>query len=190
MSDWMSAELADHIRTAEGVADLLPAARAVGALLCDRFEQGGVLYTLGNGGSAADAQHLAAELVGRLDRGRDRAPLSGLALTTDTSALTAVANDFGYQEVFARQVRALGRPGDALVCISTGGASPNVVRAAQEAGAMGIGVVALLGPVPSPLDDLVTAALHVPGDTSGQVQQGHGIVGHLLCELAEAGATG
>jgi D-sedoheptulose 7-phosphate isomerase len=186
----------EHLETAARLAAQLPggdlptlAARA-GEVLAEALRGGGKVMFCGNGGSAADAQHLAAELVGRLDRGRDRAPLSGLALTTDSSALTAVANDFGYQEVFARQIRALGRPGDALVCISTGGASPNVVRAAEVAGAMGIRVVALLGPVPSPLDDIVDAALHVPGDTSGQVQQGHGILGHLLCELAEAGATG
>jgi D-sedoheptulose 7-phosphate isomerase len=186
----------EHLGTAARLAAELPggdlpalAARA-GEVLAVALRNGGKVMFCGNGGSAADAQHLAAELVGRLDRGRDRAALGGLALTTDTSALTALANDFGYQEVFARQVRALGRPGDALVCISTGGASPNVVRAAEEARAMSIDVVALLGPVPSPLDDLVAVALHVPGETSGQVQQGHGILGHLLCELAEAGATG
>jgi D-sedoheptulose 7-phosphate isomerase len=170
--------------------DLPEAAARAGEVLAEALRGGGKVMFCGNGGSAADAQHLAAELVGRLDRGRERAPLAGLALTTDTSSLTAVANDLGYPEVFARQVRGLGRPGDALVCISTGGASPNVIRAAEEAVAMGIRVVALLGPAPSPLDDLADAALHLPGETSGQVQQGHGIVGHVLCELAEAGAIG
>jgi D-sedoheptulose 7-phosphate isomerase len=115
----------------------------------------------------------------------DRAPLAGIALTTDTSALTALGNDYGYDEVFARQVRALGRAGDALVCITTSGASPNVVRAATDAKAAGIAVVALLGPAGSPLDEIADVALHLPGETSGFVQQGHIAVGHLLCALAE-----
>jgi D-sedoheptulose 7-phosphate isomerase len=183
----------EHLAAAAAVAARLaeadlavPVARA-GTLLAASLAAGGKVLFCGNGGSAGDAQHLAAELVGRLDRGRDRAPLAGLALTTDTSTLTALANDFGFDEVFARQVAALGRPGDVLVCISTSGGSPNVVRAAEAARETGLSVVALVGPAESPLDDLADVALHVPGETSGQIQQGHGIVGHLLCELAEAG---
>jgi D-sedoheptulose 7-phosphate isomerase len=173
---------------AELVGGDLPALAAqAGSLLEETLRGGGTVLFCGNGGSAADAQHLAAELVGRLDRGRERAPLAGLALTTDTSALTALANDFGYQEVFARQVRALGRSGDVLVCLSTSGASANVVRAAEAARESGLGVVALVGPEGSPLDALADVVLHVPGATSGQVQQGHITIGHLLCELAEGG---
>lgn len=173
--------------SAELVGGDLPALAArAGGIMADSLASGGTILFCGNGGSAADAQHLAAELVGRLDRGRDRGPLAGLALTTDTSALTALANDFGYEEVFARQVRALGRPGDVLVCLSTSGASPNVVRAAEAARETGLWVLALVGPAPSPLDDLAEVALHVPGVTSGLIQQGHVAVGHLLCELAEA----
>jgi D-sedoheptulose 7-phosphate isomerase len=172
--------------SAELVGGDLPALAArAGGLLAEALEAGGTILFCGNGGSAADAQHLAAELVGRMDRGRDRGPLAGLALTTDTSALTALANDYGYEEVFARQVRALGRRGDVLVCLSTSGASPNVVRAAEAAGEVGLRVVALVGPEPSPLEELAEVTLHVPGDTSGQVQQGHITVGHVLCELAE-----
>lgn len=183
----------EHLAAAAGVAarlaeaDLAGEAARAGTLLGESLRAGGKVLLCGNGGSAADAQHLAAELVGRLDRGRERAPLAGLALTTDSSTLTAVANDFGFDEVFARQVAALGRPGDVLVCISTSGGSPNVVLAAKAAREAGLSVVALLGPESSPLDDLADVALHVPGETSGQIQQGHGIVGHLLCELAEAG---
>jgi D-sedoheptulose 7-phosphate isomerase len=172
--------------SAELVGGDLPAIAArAGGLMAEALAAGGTIFFCGNGGSAADAQHLAAELVGRLDRGRDREPLAGLALTTDTSALTALANDFGYEEVFARQVRAMGRRGDVLVCLSTSGASPNIVRAAEAARDAGLRVVVLVGPEPSPLDDLAEVALHVPGDTSGLVQQGHVAVGHLLCELAE-----
>jgi D-sedoheptulose 7-phosphate isomerase len=166
--------------------DLPGLAVRAGAVLAECLREGGKVLFCGNGGSAADAQHLAAELVGRLDRGRDRPPLAGLALTTDTSALTALANDFGYGEVFARQVTALGRRGDVLVCLTTSGGSANVVRAAEAARTAGLRVVAMVGPGASPLDDLAEVSLHVPGDTSGRIQQGHITLGHLLCELAEA----
>lgn len=157
-----------------------------GSLLAEALAAGGKVMFCGNGGSAADAQHLAAELVGRLDASSDRGALPGLALTTDTSILTAVANDFGYGEVFARQVRALGRQGDALVCLSTSGASENVVLAARQAASLGVHVVSLAGPGPSPLDEISDVCLHLPGETSGQVQQGHIAVGHALCALAES----
>jgi D-sedoheptulose 7-phosphate isomerase len=137
----------------------------------------------GNGGSAADAQHLAAELVGHylLDRPAWRA----VALTTDTSVLTAVGNDYGYADVFARQVEGLGRPGDVLVAISTSGRSENVLRAAAAARAKGVAVVALLGPAPSPLDDAAEVALHVDGEVAGLIQQGHITIGHALCGWVE-----
>jgi len=158
------------------------AARA-GAVLSEVVASGGTVLFCGNGGSAADAQHLAAELVGRTDPRRERGPMAGLALTTDTSVLTALANDYSYDEVFARQVRALGRPGDALVAISTSGRSANVLRAASAARARGLRVIALVGPDPSELDDLAEVCLHVPGDGPSQVQQGHITVGHFLCSL-------
>jgi len=167
---------------AEG--DLAGRAAKAGVILAEALESGGKILFCGNGGSAADAQHLAAELVGRLIR--DRVPLAGIALTTDSSALTSIANDYGYSEVFARQVHALGHPGDALVAISTSGRSVNIVRAAEAASHTGIHVVGLVGPGPSPLDELADVCLHVPGHTSGYVQQGHIAVGHLLCSLAEA----
>jgi D-sedoheptulose 7-phosphate isomerase len=171
---------------AEAAGGTLPSETArAGELIAKALSGGGKVLFCGNGGSAADAQHLASELVGRLDRSREREPLAGLALTTDTSALTAVANDYGYEDVFARQVRALGRPGDVLVCLSTSGRSGNVVRAAREARRAGIGIVALVGPEDSPLDELAEVCLHLPGETSGLVQQGHITVGHLLCALAE-----
>jgi D-sedoheptulose 7-phosphate isomerase len=137
----------------------------------------------GNGGSAADAQHLAAELVGRLRL--DRPAYRAVALTTDTSVLTAVGNDFGYAEVFARQVEGLGRPGDVLVVLSTSGRSENVLRAAAAAKAAGMAVVAFLGPAASPLDGTADLALHVDGDLAGLVQQGHITIGHALCGRVE-----
>lgn len=177
-----SATLATEI-----AAGALPSAVArAGLTLAEAIGSGGKAMFCGNGGSAADAQHLAAELVGRLDRSSDRAPLPGLALTTDTSVLTAVANDDGYEEVFARQVRAVGRPGDVLLCLTTSGRSENVVRAARAAAAAGMPVVGLVGPGPSPLDEIARECLHLPGSTSGHVQQGHIAVGHALCALVES----
>jgi D-sedoheptulose 7-phosphate isomerase len=178
----VSAKLASTL--ADG--DLPALVARAGMILSETLGGGGKVLFCGNGGSAADAQHLAAELVGRLDASSDRDPLPGIALTTDTSILTAVANDFGYEEVFARQVRALGRKGDALVCLSTSGGSESVVRAARDASAAGLHVVAFVGPAASPLDDTAEVALHLPGETSGQIQQGHIAVGHALCALAES----
>src|SRR5215213_755245 len=119
-----------------------PIARA-GAMLADALRNGGKALACGNGGSAADAQHFAAELVNRFER--ERAPLAGLALTTDTSTLTSIANDYAYQQVFSKQVRALGRKGDVLIGISTSGNSGNVMEAMQVAHEMGIRVIALTG---------------------------------------------
>jgi D-sedoheptulose 7-phosphate isomerase len=158
----------------ERIADVLAASLA----------EGGKLLLCGNGGSAADAQHLAAELVGRL--ARDRRAYRAVALTTDTSILTAVGNDYGYADVFARQVQGLGRRGDVLVCISTSGRSENVLRAAALARQLGMAVIAFLGPDRSPLDDAADLALHVEGDSTGVVQQGHITVGHALCAWVEA----
>jgi D-sedoheptulose 7-phosphate isomerase len=177
-----SAKLACALTEGDLAADV---ARAAG-IMAESLRAGGKIMFCGNGGSAADAQHLAAELVGRMDAGSDRDPLPGIALTTDTSILTALANDFGYEEVFARQVRGLGRGGDVLVCLSTSGTSENVIRAAAAAVSVGVRVIALIGPGPSPLDDPAEVALHLPGETSGQVQQGHIAVGHALCSLAES----
>jgi len=161
------------------------AAARAGHVLAEALQGGGKVLFCGNGGSAADAQHLAAELVGRLSGDRDREPLAAISLTTDASILTALSNDYGYPDVFARQVMALGRPGDALVAISTSGRSENVLRAARIAAEGGMRVVGLAGPDLSPLDDLVDICLHAPGETSGLVQQGHITLGHLLCALAE-----
>jgi D-sedoheptulose 7-phosphate isomerase len=166
-----------------------PAAVELAArLVADSLAADGQVLFCGNGGSAADAQHLAAELVGRLYL--ERPPYRAVALSTDTSVLTAVGNDYGYADVFARQVEALGRPGDVLVAISTSGRSENVIRAATAAKRKGLDVVALLGPDLSPLDQVADIALHVDGDLAGLVQQGHITIGHALCGWVEARLAG
>jgi D-sedoheptulose 7-phosphate isomerase len=137
----------------------------------------------GNGGSAADAQHLAAELVGRLVR--DRRPLPGLALSTDSSALTCIANDFGYDEVFSRQVQGLGRAGDVLIAISTSGNSTNVIRAVEVAKPIGITTVGLLGRAGGALAPMVDLPIIVPVEETARIQEAHIFLGHVLCALIE-----
>jgi D-sedoheptulose 7-phosphate isomerase len=145
---------------------------------------GGKVMFCGNGGSAADSQHLAAELVGKLVF--DRPGMAGLALTVDTSALTAIGNDFGYEFVFSRQVEALGRPGDVLVGISTSGRSKNVVRAFEAARARGIVTVAMTGQARGPVAELADHWIAVPHSETQKIQEGHIVVGHIFCALIEA----
>ena len=155
--------------------------------LADRYETtlrgGGTLFFAGNGGSAADAQHLATEYVVRYQT--KRPAMRAMALTTDTSLLTACANDMGFDEVFARQVEALAEPGDLLVLHSTSGESPNVIRAAQAAKARGVGVVALLGRNGGHLKDLVDVALVVPSDDTAHIQELHLAIEHAICDIVE-----
>ena len=138
----------------------------------------------GNGGSAADAQHIAAELVGRFLG--ERKALPAIALTTDTSALTAIANDYGYEEVFARQVQALGRTGDIAIAISTSGKSPNVLRAVETARASGLTTIGLTGGDGGTLAGRVDVSLCVSASTlSFRIQETHILIGHVLCELVD-----
>ncbi|MET0416898.1 MAG: SIS domain-containing protein [Actinoplanes sp.] len=154
-----------------------------GALLAQHLGEGGRLLVAGNGGSAAEAQHLAAELVGRL-RG-ERIPLSAIALTADTSAVTAISNDYGFDEVFARQVRAHGRPGDVLLAMSTSGRSPNLVAAARAAKEHGLRTWAMVGAGDSPLADACDEALRCPSPDSQVVQELHLVSVHVMCEYLD-----
>ncbi len=153
------------------------------------FRRGNKLLLCGNGGSAADCQHLASEFVNRLSASFERPALPALALTTDTSVLTASANDYGYERVFARQVEALGRAGDVLMCISTSGSSPNVLRAAIEARARGLEVVALTGSA-SQLDGHALLSIRVPSANTQVVQQAFLTIEHAICDLVERSLYG
>lgn len=137
----------------------------------------------GNGGSAADAQHWAAELVSRFNY--DRPGLPGIALTTDTSALTAIGNDYGYERVFARQLEALGRKGDVLFAISTSGNSKNILAAIETAHAMGIDVIGFTGRKGGAMADRCTVCLRMPSDETPKIQEGHELLGHMICGLIE-----
>jgi D-sedoheptulose 7-phosphate isomerase len=148
------------------------------------LRSGGKVMFCGNGGSAADSQHLAAELVGR--QNYDRAPAAGLALTVDTSALTALGNDYGYESVFARQVEALGREGDILIGISTSGRSRNVVRALEAAKARGIVTVSFTGDQPRDMS-IAEYQLNVPADETAKIQELHIVCGHIIFALVERG---
>lgn len=152
-------------------------------LITTCLQRGGKLMLFGNGGSAADAQHLAAEFVGRF--ARDRAPIPALALTTDTSALTAIANDFGFEQVFARQVIALGCPGDVVLAISTSGKSPNVLYGVQAARERGITTIGLTGGDGGQLANLADYVIVVPSRTTAHIQETHIAIGHALCEAIE-----
>jgi D-sedoheptulose 7-phosphate isomerase len=154
-----------------------------GRQLADLFRAGGRLLACGNGGSAAQAQHLTGELVGRFRY--DRPPLSAIALHADTSATTAIGNDYGDEEVYARQVHAHGRVGDVLVALSTSGSSRNVLAAAKAAHEVGMSVFALTGPAPNPLASLCDSAVAVPATDVATIQEVHLIVVHAMCAVID-----
>ena len=149
----------------------------------EALKSGNKVLFCGNGGSAADAQHLAAELIGRFQK--ERRSLASVALTTDTSILTAVANDYGYDEVFARQVEGLGRSGDVLIGISTSGNSANVVKAALKARDTGMHTIAFTGEGGGKLKDICDITFAVPSKVTARIQEMHTMVGHIICELVE-----
>ena len=152
--------------------------------MAERLRRGCRILVCGNGGSAADAQHLAAELSGRYLK--ERRALAGIALTTDTSALTAIGNDYGFDQIFSRQVEAIGRPGDLLIGISTSGNSPNVLLAVEAAKRLGLHTLGLLGRDGGKLKDQVDDALVVPSTVTARIQEVHQMVYHFWCEALDA----
>ena len=167
---------------------LAPGIVTVAEHIIKALDSGGKVLTCGNGGSAADAQHFAAELVGRYRR--ERPGWSAIALTVDSSVLTSLCNDYGFEQVFARQVQALGRSGDILVAISTSGRSKNVLAAVEAACALGIRTVGLTGEGTSKLGEIVDHHLAVPTSNTAFIQQAHIAVIHVICELVEERLSG
>jgi D-sedoheptulose 7-phosphate isomerase len=172
----------------QSITTLAPLVDEAATLIIERMRAGGKALICGNGGSAADAQHLASELLGRFNLIRD--PLPALALTVDTSALTAIANDFGYAEVFDRQLRGLGRRGDVLVTLSTSGNSENVLRCLETARGMGIATIGLTGATGGGMKDLCDLCLCVPASATPRIQEMHIAIGHTLCEIVEIALAG
>jgi D-sedoheptulose 7-phosphate isomerase len=173
-----SATLKMHVAETQGAI-----IQAMIECIWESMQQGGKLLICGNGGSAADAQHLATECMVRLEA--ERPPLPAIALTTDTSLLTAAGNDYGFETIFARQVVGLGRPGDVLMAISTSGNSSNVVCAVEEAHRRGLRTLGLLGRDGGRLKDMVHIALVVPSSNTQRIQEVHITIGHILCGTLE-----
>ncbi len=173
----------EHEAVFQAVKALAPDIDRAGAIVRDALETGHTIFFCGNGGSAADSQHLAAEIVGRFQK--DRRAFPAVALTVDTSILTAVANDYGYDTVFRRQVQALGREGDVLVALSTSGSSKNVVEAIEEARLKGMKVIGMTAAGGGKMKELCDVILAVPTKTTARAQEMHILIGHILCEIAE-----
>ncbi len=164
-------------------ADLLTTIAAIATACTQCLQQGGKIMLAGNGGSAADAQHIAGEFVSRF--AFDRPGLPAIALTTDSSILTAIGNDYGYEKLFSRQMQALGRPGDVFLGYSTSGSSPNILRALEQARAMEVVCVGLTGDRGGPITGLCDHLLTVPSSDTPKIQEGHLVLGHILCGLVE-----
>lgn len=179
----LSASIDEHLRAIEALRADAPTIQRVAERIVKIVHEGGTLYILGNGGSAADAQHIAAELQGRFKRNRRALP--AVALTTDTSTLTAVANDLGAEHVFARQVEALVREGDCLWVLSVSGTSPNVVAAVESARRRGAFVVGFTGRSGGRLVELCNECLRADHSASDRVQEVHELAYHLVCEVVE-----
>jgi len=180
---FLLSNLDEHRELFSRLESLAPAVEAATASMVTALMSGRKLMFCGNGGSAADSQHLASEFTGRFIN--DRRPLAALALTTDSSALTCIANDYSFDEVFRRQVLGLGREGDCLIAISTSGNSRNVIRAAEAARAGGMRTIGLLGRDGGKLRDLCDVPIVVPSTSTARIQEAHSFIGHALCGLVE-----
>jgi D-sedoheptulose 7-phosphate isomerase len=172
-----------HIATANKIRSISKEVALVTRLMSSRLKQGNKIMFCGNGGSAADSQHIAAEFVGRFVE--DRIPLAAMALSVDTSALTCISNDYGYEEVFSRQVIALGKPGDILVGISTSGNSGNIIKAMECAHELGVETIGLLGRDGGRLGGICQHNLIVDSTNTARIQECHILIGHTLCEGIE-----
>lgn len=180
--------LAEHQTVIEQLVTINADIEAAGALLLNTIKQGGKIMLCGNGGSAADCQHIAAEFVVRYEQHRRAIP--AIALTTDTSILTASANDFNFESVFSRQVEALGNANDCLIAISTSGRSGNVIAAVKSALSQQMTVISMTGATDSELSQLATIKIQVPSTITARIQEAHIVIGHWWCGLVEDAFTG
>ncbi len=181
----IAAELRESIEAKQATLEReLPVLARIAETLMDALARGGKVLVFGNGGSAADSQHIAAELVSRFRR--ERGALPAIALTTDTSILTAIANDYHFEDVFARQVEALGRPGDVVLAISTSGNSQNVLKAVRRAAELGLKTIGFTGDDGGKLRQCADLCFRVPSHATPHIQEVHIAAGHAVCEVVEA----
>ena len=181
--DRIAAILGEHVDVARAMASMAPDIEQAADRIAESMRVGGTLFLAGNGGSAADAQHIASELTGRFLR--ERRPLPALALHVNSSALTAVGNDYGFEHVFARELSALGRAGDVLLAISTSGNSANILHAIAAAREKGMHVIGLTGAAGGQVAGACDLALRVPSASTQRIQEMHILIGHTICELLD-----
>jgi D-sedoheptulose 7-phosphate isomerase len=179
----ISSRIQEHIEVIETLQSQIATIEQIAIQCAAALENGKKILLVGNGGSAADAQHIAAELVGRFLKRRKG--LAAIALTTDTSAITAISNDFGFEKVFSRQVEALGHEGDVLIAISTSGNSENIIQAVIHAKMMGIETIGLLGNDGGQLKKICNFNIIVHSEVTARIQEAHILIGHILCEYIE-----
>ena len=177
----------EHVEVARALPRLAPDVAKAAEMIRASLAAGGKLLLAGNGGSAADAQHIAAELTGRFLR--ERKPLPAIALHANSSALTAIGNDYGYEQVFARELAAHARPGDVLLAISTSGGSKNILRAIEEAREKKVAVIGMTGESGGAMRTACDLCLCVPSKSTARIQEMHIMIGHTICELLEEGMT-
>lgn len=186
MKDKIKAIIGDSIRVKEELlANEIESIEKAAVSIIKSLKSGGKLLVFGNGGSAADSQHIAAELVGRFKK--ERKAMAAIALTTNTSTLSAIANDYGYDTVFSRQVEALGKPGDIALAISTSGNSKNVIEAVKKAGSLGMVTIALTGASGGKLKDECEFVIRAHSEDTPRIQESHALIGHIICQLIEEG---
>jgi D-sedoheptulose 7-phosphate isomerase len=182
--DYLKGEHAAHVAMFNALEPLFPLISDVGIAMQNCIKNGGKILLMGNGGSAADSQHIAAEIVGRYKK--ERKGLAAIALTTDTSILTSVGNDYGYDYIFARQIEGLCRPEDLVIGITTSGNSKNVVSAIEAANEIGATTVGLTGGSGGKLTALCNYNIVVPADVTARIQEAHIFIGHCICEILES----
>jgi D-sedoheptulose 7-phosphate isomerase len=183
MKEIIEKSLKESIEARNGLLEIIPLIEKAARIIWDSLSRGGKIILLGNGGSAADAQHIAAEMVGRFEH--EHAPIPAVALTTNSSILTALSNDFCYDDIFVRQMMALLLPEDVVVAISTSGKSKNVIASVEFARSWGARVVSLTGKSGGDLKNISDVCLAMPSERTARVQECHILVGHILCELIE-----
>ncbi len=177
--------LEEHIEVSSKIKKLLPLIKRTANLCVKSLKNGGKIILCGNGGSAADAQHISAELTGRYKS--ERKGLAGIALTTDTSALTAIGNDYGFEYIFSRQVEAIGKKDDILIAISTSGNSQNIINAIESAKKKEIKIITLIGKDGGKMKDLGDINIMIPSNNTPRIQEMHIMIGHMICLLIDDG---